>query len=379
MGANPGICRSLPYTQGMLTREQIDDYVAERGPYLYHRTRVENLPAMAREGIRPWSDGLSSVYQDSVLEPRRDHTYIGSSAYVCQAKLFGIMVRIDLRLLDPTAIDADEDQVAYGMRRDDEALYQFADSLDKFPDAGMQPPPFSEWRCQECRGAGCAKCNQMGLDYSRLPKFEESRGDWAERHKDVIDTPFATQYSLRHGSVAVRGGIPAAAISIDPRQAFPDHFSINVPARCLYGNDEARQPQVLTPSIGWPHKSKPLDFGLIRDDEVMMDAPSCSDLVEVIEVFKGSNVSVEPFAARWKDKEFLFELDDQGNIVSPPPDVVPQRDFLERWAIETRVEAILNQFPLGLGLPTPAPELESLEDALRPVSAASAAATELSL
>jgi len=367
----------------MLTREQIDAYVAERGPYLYHLTRAENLPAIAKDGIRPWSDGLSSGYKDSVLEPRRDHTYIGSSAYVCQAGFKGIMLRIDLRLLDPATLDVDEDQLAFGLARRsaqpelDKELAQVEDLPKKIPGVGVKVPSPDEWRCKECVGEGCAACHHLGWDYSLLPKMGMSRGEWAERYTDIIDSPDITYYSLRHGSVSVRGGIPREALSIDPAQAFPDHFVIDASHVCI--NPDGHRANITINSGEETIDASGIDFGLIRDEEVTLGVPARSSLFGLLEVFAGVAVPVEPLAFPWQGKTLSLVVDSKGSIVSPNDKVGPRRDLLERCAEEIRVKAILERFPLGLDMPAPAPELEDLEDALWPVSKTSASAAEISL
>ena len=320
----------------MLTRKQLDEYVHARGPYFYHCTAAENLPAIAREGLKPWDGAAGTAYRYSLYEPRPNRVYIGSSAYVKQFQS-GISLRIDLRLLDPATLGADEDQIAYGLKYKHEELDPFAGQLGVEPGRDFKEPAHAEWLCPDCQGDGCGDCHGTGLDYSLLPRVEESRGDWAERHADIVDSPELTHFSLMLGSLAVEGDIPLEAISCDLKQNNLYVDTITDDARRLADEDDSTPLRALSPA-----------FRLLR-------------------AFVGWGVTVPPVAFPYGKETMHLELDAQGTIVSPGPGVVPQRDFLERWALEVRAEAILGQFPRGLT--PPRPRLDSASERVRVAAA----------
>ena len=216
----------------MLTREQIEKHVLEKGPYLYHRAPAESLPLILRQGLLPWDaeeredvpldwdEGSTTIYADSRMSPRSDHVYIGTPGYV--RRYHGIMLRIDLRELDPLRLDSDEDH--FDLVRN--AVPDWV--LAQFVGGDLPPREWGSWSdyidpdCPECEGVGsddpadCPCCEGTGKDIYADPRDEDSLGEWADRQAGILDAPEFVAHSLASGSLAVRGQIPAQAVSLDP-------------------------------------------------------------------------------------------------------------------------------------------------------------------
>lgn len=195
----------------MLNRKQLDDFIQERGPYFYHATPLAKLPFIAKEGVKPWDETGYSQYKGGYLLPRPGHVYIGSLAFLLAS--YGgmndkdlVMIRVDLRLLDPSSLNADEDHIIGG----------FKDPLFQTLNQDLVQPPVGE--ALLAPGGPCGDCGHDCLNCSHVPTIEETRGEWAEKNSALLDTPSVSNYSLRRGSIAVRGDIPPAALSINPKQ-----------------------------------------------------------------------------------------------------------------------------------------------------------------
>lgn len=151
-----------------LRPDQVERWVAEHGPWLHHACGEERVARILEAGIEPTPDPRPRA-QRPFLSPRRDCAYVGTADYLGD----GCPIRVDLRRLDPEAIVVDEDQVALHPG-------DFAAAVplpDDPPADGGVPPTLGRW--------------VDDLD---------------------LDDPENVWRSLCHGSVAVRGGVPRAAV-----------------------------------------------------------------------------------------------------------------------------------------------------------------------
>lgn len=209
----------------MIDRLHLDEYIAKKGPYLYHRAPAEALPLIATQGLLPWDhderldvpedweEGSTTSYADSRMTPRSGHVYVGDGGYV--RRYDGITLRIDLRELDLETLAGDEDHFDLSRFKVPAAL---AEALSDPPREWGSWSDYVDPDCEDCQGAGgqCAACEGTGKDLYGDPRDEEALGDWAERNKGVIDSPEGVAHSLSAGSIAIRGTVPAAAIEVDP-------------------------------------------------------------------------------------------------------------------------------------------------------------------
>jgi hypothetical protein len=198
------------------------------------------LPEIFQTGLLAWDDEQredvdhpweldeirTSNYQDSRLQPRRGRVYLGSRAYA--RRYDGIMLRVDLRLLDPAMLGCDEDHVDVSRRT-------VPDWLDgKLVDVPREWGSVSDWvdpPCPDCDGSGganedCEACEGTGRDEDADPREEESLGDWADGHETLIDSPEVVAYSLACGSVAVQGPLPVATLSVEDTLSDRDQEAI---------------------------------------------------------------------------------------------------------------------------------------------------------
>jgi hypothetical protein len=216
----------------MLTAAQLKDQIARKGPYLYHRSPADSLPLIARQGLVPWDaeeredvpldwdEGSTSSYADSRIVPRSDRIYVGVPGYV--RRYDGVTLCIDLRKLEPLALGSDEDHF-------DSRVWGRLPEWVRQQLEDVVPPPreWGSWAdyvdpdCPDCEGAGaddpagCPRCEGTGKDIYADPCDEGTLGDWADQHAELLDAPEFVSYSLEQGSLAVKGSIPAAAVSID--------------------------------------------------------------------------------------------------------------------------------------------------------------------
>jgi hypothetical protein len=148
-----------------LRPEQVEEWVAENGPWLYRSCSDEEAARFVEVGIEPAPDPRSDE-QRPYLSPRRDCAYIGTKEYLGAE----CPIRVDIRELDPAALVVDEDQVAL----------HAAD----FAEAVPLPHP--------------------------LDGPSPTLGQWVDELD--FDDPENVMRSLRRGSVAVKGGVPREAI-----------------------------------------------------------------------------------------------------------------------------------------------------------------------
>lgn len=169
----------------MLTREQLDRWIAENGPYLGHEVARETMiPFVLRDGLLPRTlTGQNRNGSNPRLHSREGHVYLGTGPFLT-ANYMAPTFLVDLRKLDPGRIDIDEDRVF-------EYLNQAARDL-----------PGAELLAQ-------ARPGKQDLI---------SGGDWADRWSAICDQPEWVLYGLDMGSCAYRGRVPTRALKLNPRE-----------------------------------------------------------------------------------------------------------------------------------------------------------------
>jgi hypothetical protein len=96
----------------VLDKDVLDDHISRRGPFMFHVTQADAVPAILAGGLRPGSElGVST--KDWFFKTREGHVYLGDLSICALVEVAGTRayVQIDLSKLDPALIDPDEDQV----------------------------------------------------------------------------------------------------------------------------------------------------------------------------------------------------------------------------------------------------------------------------
>lgn len=303
----------------MIDRQHLNEYIAKKGPYLYHRTPAEALPSIAVQGLLPWDhdertdipedweEGATTTYADSRMTPRSNHVYVGDGGYV--RRYDGITLRIDLRELDLATLAGDEDHFDVSRR---DVPEEFAAQLQDVPREWGSTMDWVDPDCPDCNGAGaadpadCPACEGTGKDIYADPRDEESLGDWADRHSEVIDSPNAVAHSLASGSVAIRGTVPASAVEIDP-------------ARLRTGDYET-----------------------------------------IARAFAAQEIELAPFNVEHAGQALTVVADRRGNVLSPAGLEEPY--LLERYVQEARGRRVLELFNSGALRTLSGPTLSGLEE-----------------
>jgi hypothetical protein len=105
-----------PY--GALSKEWLEQWITEHGPYAYHLLRRAHLAQVLKEGLIPWDERETAKHnQQDEMAPRPGHVYVGLDAFDLEnwgAEMLATddelaMVAVDLRELDIRRIVADED------------------------------------------------------------------------------------------------------------------------------------------------------------------------------------------------------------------------------------------------------------------------------
>lgn len=210
--------------------EWLKDYIKQNGPHMYHATDFDAAQKILQEGLYPHDHGVMpsnddvvdcphcgySAYRDDFNEddpgycpscgenvssagpasrsswagkfqqPRSGHAYLGSEKYAAPyLKFGGQMLKVDLRKLDPSKMNADEDH--FVQHSNTSPLVNQIRAFD--------PPPSPDYYHSE-RG--------------------ETLGDWADR-LELGHNPEETHHSMSQGSMAYNGHIPPEAISLYDR------------------------------------------------------------------------------------------------------------------------------------------------------------------
>ena len=165
-----------------LDKDVLDDHISRRGPFMFHVTPADAVPAILAGGLRPGSElGIST--KDGFFKIREGHVYLGdlSIRALVEVACTRAYLQIDLSKLDPALIDPDEDQVQGSFDR-------------KGGGWVSNPPPVNS-------GDGGPETVGQAL------------ADWAETI-DGFDAPEVTAKSLESGRVSYRGTIPPEAIQV---------------------------------------------------------------------------------------------------------------------------------------------------------------------
>lgn len=180
--------------------EHIEQYIAEHGPYMYHLVHGDGqdvdqvIPLILRDGILP--RGVTNVNAfDDYLASRPNHAYIGNEDLMRQhvGDVSHAQIRVDLRKIDPRMIDVDEDHALTAMQRGTQLPGK----------ANVYPATWEHFQNRE--------------EYPEMPF--NNIGEWADKHENILDHPEWVNHSLWNGSVAVRGGIPPEALSLNTGHA----------------------------------------------------------------------------------------------------------------------------------------------------------------
>ena len=92
-----------------LDRDVLDDHISRRGPFMFHVTQADPVPAILAGGLRPGSElGIST--KDGFFKTREGHVYLGNLTILALVEVAGTRayLQIDLRKLDPALIDPDD-------------------------------------------------------------------------------------------------------------------------------------------------------------------------------------------------------------------------------------------------------------------------------
>ena len=217
---------AMPKRVGMaLSKAAFERAVAKFGPYAYHDTPDKNIDSILAAGILPHDDprnpGKRTWGDEFIARPGHVYLHTGRcpSSPSWGSKEFprrkGDMpkndltsfldhygpcpIRIDLRKLDLSRFDTDEDIAHW--------------SLSKRSD----PSVALREDCNYCEGLGfnrsgtdCKRCNGSGIkrEWSNL-------GEWAE-DQPRIDQSKNVEHSMSKGLLAFKGRIPKKAIDLNP-------------------------------------------------------------------------------------------------------------------------------------------------------------------
>lgn len=203
----------------------LNAYMERNGPYLYHGTDPEVVDKIAQEGLYPHDHGNDlesqgvcqscgmngfnpddpicygcgavnvqpappsrSQWAGQYLEPRSGHVYMGTynKANIYTKTPYAPMLRIDMRKLDPTRMNADEDHFAQGNIHSNQ--WWDVPAVRNIWDNDPPPGPYDG---------------------------EESLGRWAD-DLNLGNDPEETHHSLGNGgSIAYKGIVPPEAIEVD--------------------------------------------------------------------------------------------------------------------------------------------------------------------
>jgi hypothetical protein len=181
MGSLRASVPSFPSYMG-LDPDSLNDRISRRGQLMFHVTRVDAVPAILAEGLRPGSErGVSS--KGGFFKTRAGHVYLGDLLSLAIVEVAGprAYLQVDLCKLDPALIDPDEDQVQ--------------GSFDRRAAGWVAEPPPALAEGTDPEKAGHALAT------------------WADT-TEGFDAPKVTAKSLESGRISYRGTIPADAISV---------------------------------------------------------------------------------------------------------------------------------------------------------------------
>lgn len=222
----------FPQKSAAADPEWLANYIKTVGPHMYHATTADTARNILQEGLYPhdhesplspmpsdndvidcpecghsgYRDDFNeddpgycpdcgnpvssagpasrSPWAGQFLQPRAGHTYIGAEKYAAPyTRPNGKLLKIDLRKLDPSKMNADEDHFQHPREAEVFPLVKRIQDFD--------PPPLADY---------------FGSDNP------ETLGDWADRA--LGNDPETTHHSMSVGSMAYNGVIPPEAISL---------------------------------------------------------------------------------------------------------------------------------------------------------------------
>lgn len=215
----------------------LQKWMEVNGPYMTHQTDSwDTARKIEKEGLIPHDQGPGSQY-GGVLVPRANHAYIGRnlkalSAYsqLGETSLKNNTVAVDLRKLDPSTINPDEDAF------DPNVAFREGDKPELRGQLPHDVPWWKETREDEPGFPGTHGVVAGGKRY-------ENAGEWADVNR--VNEPHHTAWSLNTmGHAAVEGGVHPEAI---------------VPTDVARKDLEENWPQVALPEgYGPSHKVVPI-------------------------------------------------------------------------------------------------------------------------
>jgi hypothetical protein len=168
--------------------DDLGQWIARNGPWLYHAAFEHDLPVILREGIRAGSE----LGRDNAPKPfhrtRPGHVYLCRLDHLERLQSGGDLpsaaLRVDVRQLDPELIDPDEDCVQHARLFDGERW------------VSVEPPIWDP-------------------GWQEGPNGEGTLAYWAE-HTPGFDAPDVTARSLERGRISYRGTVPPEALDTRP-------------------------------------------------------------------------------------------------------------------------------------------------------------------
>ena len=208
----------------------LQKWMEVNGPYMTHQTDSEaTRQKIEQEGLIPHDQGPGSQY-DGTLVPRANHAYLARnlkalSAYsrLGEGALKNSTVAVDLRKLDPTRINADEDAF------DQNAPFREGDK----PGLRGQLPRDVPWprETRENEPGFPGVHGVVDTEGNRFPNM----GEWADRTN--VTAPHHTAWSMNAmGHAAIEGGVhPEAIVPVDAARQDLEQNWPQVPLPDSYG------------------------------------------------------------------------------------------------------------------------------------------------
>lgn len=217
-------------------------WIEKNGPYMEHSTHPGVLPKIREHGLLPHdTEGIGSIYH-GFLTPRANHVYLG---YPMRYRPNPAAVHVDLRKLDWSRINADEDPLA-------DAFKAGRIEGDGF-DAPVEVHKNGDYSHAE---------DVFGNTYRHL-------GDWADALQ--LNEPHHVAHSLNHTShstLAVEGGInPECFVSPEEVREWFKAKGLAHPVESYYQNDVGVLRYSMPVAVPFPHVEPVRQLDPARDFE----------------------------------------------------------------------------------------------------------------